>query len=180
ALWALHVTQGLSDRDLIGLLSDPDEYVRAWAVQFLAEDHEVPERALERMARMAAEDPSQVVRLYLASAMQRIAPEERWETVQALAARAEDSEDHNLPLMVWYAAEPLATVDMDRALQVALNAELPDILPFTVRRVAAIGGDEAVKSLAGSVALAENRQQQAELVRGLNELMGTQDVAQQP
>ena len=30
---------------------------------------------------------------------------------QALLSHAEDAEDHNLPLMVWYGIEPLATND---------------------------------------------------------------------
>ena len=57
---------------------------------------------------MAKSDPSPVVRLYLASALQEIRLDERWEILAGLASHAEDAGDHNLPLMYWYAAEPLA------------------------------------------------------------------------
>ena len=139
ALWALHVTEGLADHDLVALLRDEDEYVRGWAIQLLAEDRAVPEEAMSRFAVMAREDPSPLVRLYLASALQRMAPAQRWDVLAGLMARAEDAADHNLPLMVWYAAEPMAEVDMGRALQMALAAQLPNLLPYTVRRIAAIG-----------------------------------------
>src|SRR6185436_19146434 len=38
AIWALHVTGGLTDPDALELLSHENEYVRAWAVQLIAED----------------------------------------------------------------------------------------------------------------------------------------------
>ncbi len=56
-----------------------------------------------------------MVRLYLASAMQRLPLEQRWDTLAALVSHGEDASDHNLPLMYWYAAEPLAAVDAARA-----------------------------------------------------------------
>src|SRR5690606_1289853 len=124
ALWALHVTRGLSDDDLTNLLSHESEYIRSWAVQLLAEDKTVPDAARGRFAEMARQDPSALVRLYLASAAQRMAPEQRWDIVAGLSKHAEDKDDHNLPLMVWYAAEPLVALDMDRAMDLALKSEL--------------------------------------------------------
>src|SRR5207244_10861997 len=76
------------------------------------------------------EDKSPVVRLYLASAMQRLPVEDRWEVIQALGSQAEDANDHNLPFMVWYAAEPLPTKDFNRARSEEHTSELqsPDHL----------------------------------------------------
>ena len=65
-----------------------------------------------------------------------------------LLAHAEDAADHNLPLMVWYAAEPLAELDMGRALALALESKLPRIFPFTVQRIAAIRTPAALRVLA--------------------------------
>ena len=56
-----------------------------------------------------------MVRLYLASALQRLPLENRWDILAGLVGHAEDAADHNLPLMYWYAAEPLAAVDASRA-----------------------------------------------------------------
>ncbi|KQS34076.1 PVC-type heme-binding CxxCH protein [Dyadobacter sp. Leaf189] len=147
ALWTLHVTKGLEDKDLMELLSNDSEYVRSWAVQLMMEDKTVSPEALAKFADMAKNDQSAVVRLYLASAMTRIDPAQRWDVVDALSQRAEDKDDHNLPLMVWYAAEPLAAIDMKRALQMAEKSKLPKILPYTIQRVAAIGTEDSKKAL---------------------------------
>ncbi len=115
AMWVLDVTGGVPAELIQKLLADRNEYVRGWAIQ-LALDHDKAHLAelLPQFAAMAKDDASPVVRLYLASAMQRIPPDQRWEVMQNLAAHAEDVKDHNLPLMYWYAAEPLATVDANR------------------------------------------------------------------
>jgi len=172
ALWALHVTQGLIEQDLIALLSDDDEAVRSWSIQLLAEDRAVPAEAVRQFAVMAREDASAMVRLYLASALQRMPLAERWDVLDGLYSHAEDAEDHNLPLMVWYAAEPAVAADMDRALRMALNAELPNLLPYTVQRIAAVGTTEALRTLAQHLEQTEDRAQQAELLKGLNQIVG--------
>ncbi|MFB3133913.1 MAG: PVC-type heme-binding CxxCH protein, partial [Rhodothermales bacterium] len=172
ALWALHVTEGLSDQDLIALLHDEHETVRSWAIQLLAEDRTIPEEALDQFAVMAREDVSAQVRLYLASALQRTPPAERWEVLAGLSDHAEDADDHNLPLMVWYAAEPMADVDMDRMLGMALAAKLPNLLPYTVQRIAAMGTPEALRILSQHLGMVEDPTQQRELLKGLNQLVG--------
>ena len=72
----------------------------------------LPSDACSKLAALAANDPSPVVRLYVASAAAAAAARRRAGTLVAgLLAHAEDAGDHNLPLMYWYAAEPLAEVD---------------------------------------------------------------------
>ncbi len=146
-LWALHVTKGLSEKELMALLTHKNEYVRGWAVQLLVEDKKVSPETLQRFVEMAKLDNSASVRLYLASAMLRLDPSQRWDVVDALLQKTEDATDHNLPLMAWYAAEPLATLDADRSLKMAERAILPKILDYTIQRVAAIGTEEAKKAL---------------------------------
>ncbi|GAA4470169.1 hypothetical protein GCM10023189_58350 [Nibrella saemangeumensis] len=147
ALWALHVTKGLTEKDLTDLLANDNEYVRSWAVQLLAEDKSVAPETLKRLTAIAQSDNSALVRLYLTSAMLRLEPAQRWGVVEALAQRTEDKDDHNQPLMVWYAAEPLAAVDAKRALQLAEKAKLPKILPYTIQRIGAIGSEDSKKLL---------------------------------
>jgi len=124
-LWALAVTGGLSE-DIIqrGLVHD-DPYVRAWTIQLVAEGKQPSPVTLARFAGLAHSDPSSVVRLYLASALQRLPLEVRWEVLTGLLSHAEDATDHNLPLMDWYATEPLAPRDMRPALELALAAGYP-------------------------------------------------------
>lgn len=147
ALWTLHVTNGLTEAELTALLTNESEYVRSWAIQLLAEDKTISTEALKQMAALAKTDKSPVVRLYLTSAMMRIDPAQRWDVVDALVQKAEDKDDHNLPLMLWYASEPLATVDMKRSLELAQKSKMPKQLPYTIQRIAAIGTDDAKKLL---------------------------------
>ena len=147
ALWALHVTKGISEKELTNLLGHENDYIRSWAIQLLAEDKTVSPEALKQMTTLAKTDNSALVRLYLTSAMLRLPPEQRWDVMDALVQKSEDKDDHNLPLMVWYATEPLAAVDAKRALQLAEKATLPNLLPYTVKRIGAIDTDESKKLL---------------------------------
>lgn len=147
ALWTLHVTKGLTEKDLADLLTNDNEYVRSWAIQLLTESKKVSPETLKKFADLAKNDNSALVRLYLTSSMLRLEPAQRWDVVEALSQKVEDKDDHNLPLMVWYAAEHLAAIDMKRALQIAEKAKLPNILPYTIQRVAAIGTEDSKKVL---------------------------------
>lgn len=147
ALWTLQVTKGLIEKDLTNLLAHENEYMRSWAIQLLAENKKVSPETLKLLAGLAKTDNSALVRLYLTSAMLRLEPSMRWEVMEALVQKAEDKNDHNLPLMVWYAFEPMAAVDMKRALQMAEKAKLPKILPYTIQRIGAIGTEESKKVL---------------------------------
>jgi len=147
ALWTLHVTKGLDEKDLLPLLNHENEYMRSWAIQLLAEDRNVSDAALTKFAEMAKTDNSALIRLYLTSAIQRTAPEKRWSTLEALIQRAEDKDDHNLPLMLWYAFEPTVPTDMNRAMDIAMKAKVPHVLPFTIQRIADMKTPEALKTL---------------------------------
>ena len=86
------------------------------AVHLVIVDDKHPQ-ALERFARLAESDSSAVVRLYLASALQRLDLDRRWPIAKSLVGHAEDREDHNLPLMLWFGIEPLVAADPRRALR---------------------------------------------------------------
>ncbi|CAN5846406.1 hypothetical protein BH24BAC1_BH24BAC1_29890 [soil metagenome] len=147
ALWALHVTKGLTEKELVKLLSHENEYVRGWAIQLLAEDKNPSDAALKRFAELAKTDISALVRLHLASALQRTEPAKRWATVEALIQHEEDKTDHNLPLMLWYAFEPTVPTDINRAVDLALQAKMPIILPYTIQRLGEIKSAEALQAL---------------------------------
>ncbi len=137
ALWALQVTGGLDEKSLLALHDDRSEHVRGWAVRLLGEDRNPSEAALAKWASMAATDASPLVRLFLASTLQRIAVARRWEVAIALAARAEDAEDPNLPLMIWYALEPMVAADAARATELMKSARIPFVRQSITRRLAA-------------------------------------------
>lgn len=147
ALWALHVTKGLEEKDLLALLDNESEYIRSWAIQLLAEDEHLSDVALTRFADLAVKDNSALVRLYLASAMQRTDPSKRWTVLEALLQHEEDKDDHNLPLMLWYAFEPSVPTNMDKAIAIALKTKFPKILQYTTQRIAAVKSADSKKAL---------------------------------
>jgi len=172
ALWALHVTGGLTDADLVGLLSHDSEYVRSWAVQLVAEGWNPSEAALGKFASMARSDDSALVRLYVASALQRVPAEKRWDAVAGLLSRAEDRNDQNEPLMAWWAAEPLGAIDPARALALASESKLPRTFSFMVQRVAGLKTQAALTVLAERLARTTNPDEQKELAAGISQIVG--------
>ena len=173
AIWALHVTRGFSERELQGLLDHESEYVRSWAVTLLAEDKRASDGTLREFARLAGRDTSALVRLYLASALQRVPPAKRWDVLAGLLAHGDDdAQDHNLPMMVWYAAEPAVELDMPRALSLAAETKLPGFFPFTVRRIAAVGTQDALRTLTDRLGRTGTVAERPELANGINRIVG--------
>lgn len=134
AMWTLHITNSFGRGELLEALKSKDEYIRAWAIQLLCEDKAPPAAALSEFERMATADRSPVVRLYLASALQRVNPESAWSIAKALIAHGEDADDHNLPKMIWFGTEPLVAQDPARALGLAAESNIPLIAEYTARR----------------------------------------------
>ncbi|MBL7698529.1 MAG: c-type cytochrome, partial [Chitinophagaceae bacterium] len=134
ALWSLHVTGGINNNELLALLDDKDEYMRAWAVQLLCEDKTPPKEAVQKFLAAAGADRSPVVRLYIASALQRIDNASRWDIAEKLLAHAEDSADHNIPKMIWFAVEPLVKEKASRFLSLTQKSQVPLVTRFIARR----------------------------------------------
>ena len=152
AMWALYVTGGLDRQRLTELLAHEDEYIRSWAIQFLLDESTVnafqpnsdtgtllEKDLLGRFAAMAREDTSQVVRLYLASATQRLAYSQRWEILESLISHPEDVSDNNLPRMYWFALEPMVPSHQQQALELVVKGKIPRLQEFVARRL--ITGD---------------------------------------
>lgn len=174
AMWTLHVTNGFTDQTLLKSLTDQDEYVRAWAVQLLCEDRAPSGEAQTAFARMAREDGSPVVRLYLASALQRLEPETRWNIAGALIRHGEDSPDHNLPKLLWFGIEPLVKTNPNRALELATRSQIPLVSQFIARRVVDADQVKLLVSLLGSM---KPSKAQLSMLEGLRDgLEGRSDV----
>jgi putative membrane-bound dehydrogenase-like protein len=137
AMWTLHACGAMNEKRLLRALTDQDEYVRGWAIQLLAEDQKPSAEALERFAEMAKADASPVVRLYLASAMQRTPIEQRRPVLEALLNHAEDATDQNLPAMYWYALEPAVGADKKYGAGMLGKVKIAKVRELIARRMAA-------------------------------------------
>jgi putative membrane-bound dehydrogenase-like protein len=169
-LLAQSAVGGLSDRAAIERkLSDPEAVIRAWTIQLATGQGPPAAPVLSRFAEMARTDPSPVVRLYLAAALQRLPLPERWNIVEGLVAHAGDAADHNLPLMYWYGAEPLAGLDASRAGRLAWGSKIPLIREFMARRIGAIGTGESMALLVDELGRALASPERSSLLTGIEE-----------
>lgn len=159
-LWALHVVGGLDEAALLKHLDDPSEHVRAWAIQLLVENRrrgsvqkpfvtndlsqsaKLSRATLKELYRLADNDPSPLVRLYLASALQRLRYKDRWAIVDALAFRAVDNSDPNIPLMLWYGAEPLIHDDPSEFVTLTAESQNSTLRRHGARRVVSLDSAE--------------------------------------
>ncbi len=190
ALWALHLTGGLDARTILAGVQHNDEWVRAWIIQLVSESRDNMERLMREIAdqgldarpdlfTLAESDPSPVVRRFLASAVPRLPREElRAGVVLRLLQHSEDAGDHNLPLMIWYAMEPLVADHPREGLEAAMTTKLPHLLNFSVRRVMALGQPEARDLVVETLGRATDDGRRVEVLRGMRKaLEGQRSVA---
>jgi hypothetical protein len=137
ALWALHGINGLTEELALECLKSPHQFLRAWTIQLVCEDGTPSAPLLDELARLAKEDASQVVRMYLASAAQRIEVAKRWPILTALVSHAEDADHHDLPLLIWYAAEPAVGADLAKGAELLTVCRIGKVQEFIARRIAA-------------------------------------------
>jgi len=135
ALWALYVTGGTSEGWLRELLAHDTEHVRVWAVKLLVDQGTPRPEVVVQFVQLARDDPSGLVRLFLASALQRLPVAGRGELAAALLAHGEDQADHNLPLMVWCGVEPLAAAEPLKAVELAEHARMRLVRRLIARRL---------------------------------------------
>ena len=102
ALWCLRLTGGDSPEWLLKQLQQSDESVRACVVRLLVDEGVTTAETARAFAALAAEEKSGLVLLYLTSALQRMAPGDRWDLAEQLATKSEFATDPALPLMIWY------------------------------------------------------------------------------
>jgi putative membrane-bound dehydrogenase-like protein len=169
ALWIAHVTGVLDAQVAATALKDEDRYIRAWTIQLLCEQGPPAKTWLTRFAALARTDPSPVVRLYLAAALQRLPLEDRRPIASALLAHAEDAADPNLPYMLWFAVEPLAEADPARALALASESRIPMVQSFLARRIAALGTPAAIGLLVDGLRVTSEPALRRAILAGLNE-----------
>jgi putative membrane-bound dehydrogenase-like protein len=143
ALWLLHLTGSLSEALAEDALHDSDEYIRAWTIQLLTERRNLSPDLTTEFQRLAKTDPSPVVRLYLASALQRVPDNVAWELAQSLVQHGEDREDRNLTKLLWHGIAPRVSTSggSGLALSLAQQTLLPSLADWIYWYVASLPGD---------------------------------------
>ena len=151
ALWTLNEIGGADSVWLRQLLRHENEHVRVWAIRLLTDawslDTVMGPRAdlrftiydlrtdLQEFIRMAGEDRSALVRLTLASTLQRLPVADRVALATPLVAHREDANDHNLPLIIWYGLIPVGDVDAPALAALGATCKLSETLRCVTRRL---------------------------------------------
>ncbi len=149
-LWRRYQAGETTPEYLRGLLSDPDEHVRAWAIRLLTDfwpldtivgpriDATYPDapESLKEFIRMAREDDSGLVHLVLASVLQRLPAERRAGLAAALVQHEHYVNDRDLPLLVWFGLIPLGESDPLALVEVAKACRWPETLTRITRYLA--------------------------------------------
>jgi putative membrane-bound dehydrogenase-like protein len=149
ALWTLYALNATTPEMLTSLLADDDEHVRTWAVRLLTDTWPLdtvlgPSAAtlktadpqvLAFLVRKAQEDPSGLVRLALASTLQRLPVADRPGLAAPLLAHAEDANDQNLPLLIWYGLIPVADPDAGQLASLAAESKIALVRRMISRRL---------------------------------------------
>lgn len=96
-----------------------------------------------------AQSQDGLVRLHLASALQRLPLDARWPIATALAKHAEDANDRQQPLMIWYGIEPAVAAEPMKGVKLIREAKIPTVRRLVARRIAEMIEDkpEAVDAL---------------------------------
>ena len=183
-------------------LRDNDEHLRAWAIRLLTDDwlldgplgpvSQTPSE-IERVNRaadglrldftsLAKNDPSGLVRLTLASTLQRLPVPQRADLAAALVTRTQDANDHNLPLLVWYGLIPVANVDPSALVPVAAACEWPKTRRFIARRLAEDieKNPQPINELLNRVAASKSSVFQIDILSGVGDALAGWRRAKKP
>jgi putative membrane-bound dehydrogenase-like protein len=182
ALWTLYTLDAIEPRALLRLLDDPDEHLRAWAVRLLtdfwpidtvhglvrATPESIDVRVAARLEAMGRGDSSGLVRLALASTLQRIPLAQRPTLAAGLVSHDVDASDQNLPKLLWYGLSPMLESDVAALVPLAADGRLPLTRAWITRAIA----EDPVKNAAAldellESALAHGEPVRADIVRGL-------------
>jgi putative heme-binding domain-containing protein len=113
ALWALHLSGGLTEATALKTLEHSDPFVRLWTARLLCDDNRVPPLIAEKLVRMAQTESNLEARAQLACSARRLPAKYDLAIVRQLLAHDEDAGDDRLPLLLWWAIESKAESDRD-------------------------------------------------------------------
>ena len=174
SLWALN-SLGLATESLfINLSKDSEESVRTWAIRLLMDsfpmdtiqgdrkssiDRQPSKAVIQTLLSLAETDKSGLVRLAIASSIQRLSENEsRIALAKLLVRHQEDSNDLNLPLLVWYGIASVADKDPLLLKDVYDVCQWPLLSKMITRRLAStLGESQKSESLNLVLASAGNK-----------------------
>lgn len=136
ATWALHLSGGLTDSRALQFLDHKDPHVRLWTARLLGDERHVSDNIARKLVQLAKAEPHVEVRSQLASTAKRLPAAQSLPMLQELFARAEDTTDIHIPLLLWWALESKADSDRPAVLNLFRSPAIWD-LPIVKEHIAA-------------------------------------------
>lgn len=171
SLWTLYQLDAVSSQSLLTQLSSESPVLRRWAVRLLADQTISDPAVVEAFELLAAREQEGLVVTYLASALQRIPPHQRWSLARILATSKLARENPRLPMLIWYGIEPSVAAEPENA-GGWLGADLPlSLVEWTVRRLALLQSEnpEALTSAMQVTRGKLSGERQVAFLRGLSQ-----------
>ena len=138
AVWFLYSVNKMEAADLVRLSHEDDPHLRSWAVRLLGDGLlELNPASIQRLKDMAANDPSGLVRMYIASGLDRLKPKDALAVASHLVMHEQDADDRVQPHLVWFRIEPLLMSNLDAAVSLARSSQIPLVRKNITRRLAA-------------------------------------------
>lgn len=159
ALWSAYASRPADDASFIkplysNLLQEENEHLRVWGIRFLT-DHWPLDTIMSNPGftrpgaapkpsdittllgdgKLAA-DASGLVRLQLASTLQRLPLADRPELARALAKSPEYADDQQIPYLIWYGMLPVIKEHPEEAVKLAAVASSPKLAKWCARFLA--------------------------------------------
>lgn len=136
ALWTLGCFSfnqyGVAATNMLKSASDRE---RASAIKVLRSEGIGPDYLYDSFEKLAATDPSLLVRRELASELRRTVPSRIAPIATALLKHGEDKDDPMIPLLIWYGIEPVVAADPAMGMQLAKVSKMPKVTGFIYRRL---------------------------------------------
>ena len=175
--WLTKRAKGLTPESLETFLAEEDGAKRAMGVRWLIEDSADAPETVRRLVTLAGCKTS-LVRIELASALQRLPLHSRFPLALALSERENDASDRQQSLMIWYGIAEAVSKYPDEAVKLALASKLPTVTRLITRRLA-----EDLEKTPGPVNELLSRvsdENRLSILRGLNEALRGWSQAPKP
>lgn len=189
ALLTLHATGGTDRAFLTEQLQHSSEHLRTWAVRMLSDRWPIDdvfgpvaqtpqhaarvqaeaEELIETLCELGRTEPSGLVRLALASTLQRLPVSLRPALARVLIARAADADDHNLPLLVWYGLMPVTDAQPMALAELVDQCRWPKTQRLIARALAEEPGEHpaAIERLLVAITNSKEPQIQQNILAGI-------------
>ncbi len=113
AIWSLHTLGSFGQELADETIESQDEHLRTWTIRLACENGDIPATFASRLAHLATEDPSPIVRAQLAVSSKRLTAEQALPIVRNLLRNNADAKDPHIPLLVWWAIEKHCATQAD-------------------------------------------------------------------